>query len=961
MADASDSRTAAVRKKRPLDDTHDAVSSKRARADTDNHAARESSAESGEIVSPDHNDDDEPAQEHEEAFFSNREVPSQQQPPPQTSTVDMEPSSIQTAQIQSREEARLAAFRVYQPSPAGDPDPLKPSTLKKVKGRLVAICINAPNAQATYGDHHVARLQDALCHYIGVHRSLLVHTRGFLRMSKTAWHFVRPNAHEAHLLLHVTPEVDVQNLIEGIPYSQCPVPGAPPAQIDAFKMALPRSSGKTIPTAFAAGWPERVLPMLVQGSVDRICQDLKSGKLNFNGYLNGTYEQHNATPEEHAALSDMKAHSSVPSIYNNDEVVPLPSIPTLFHPESQPQPPLPDGPPPVMLSDLSPSAQALQLRYWGISSPTALAVCDICSVPGHTSATCEKRRCIHCSADATGPTGHFSSACPKINRCQRCKELGHSASSCPSKLAAAEGDGPSNISCVLCGDSAHEIKDCQWLWRTYRPLPPANGTYPYQHEPGAVPLQGPQQTVKVALHRSCYNCGSQEHFGDDCPSRDSAKRPLRSDMFSASWSNQFDLNPYEAPTPRISAAGHFPGTEANTHILFTDDEDDSSEDDKTIAPRRPTTEATSLQLKPAKSEKRKEKKKKKRERLANEAAGAEPKVPKASKHGKKPTRSSNASGAVSDAHQTVQAPKPKAPAEVAGQFERLCANVGVPVGLAAGEKLERLRRVGARELVAASAQEVMPGEHEFRAVSDGGFVRRELFADIDSGDFARRMKERGVELLMGEVCDERHVYASWRAPTQDDYEGLKQRLGADYPPAVVDSAMKVWTPDGKLPTRWGDTCKDWKLDAYGRVYADLQVYGMARGFAAALERGGAGSLLRRWRIEWRSQNCDAAFPKEWGVTHGTDVISVWFWGKGVGEGLREDEKDKVRPWVEALAKYVKGEEDIGWGCVGARQVRKLTSEGQTIIEDDTELQKGLELWEAVRAAQRDSSRDLAKL
>lgn len=301
--------------------------------------------------------------------------------------------------------------------------------------------------------------------------------------------------------------------------------------------------------------------------------------------------------------------------------------------------------------------------------------------------------------------------------------------------------------------------------------------------------------------------------------------------------------------------------------------------------------------------------------------------------------------------------QPKTVEEVQGQFDTLCTNLGISLTLTGKKKLEHLRKVPAAQLMEASTQDMLPGAHEFRAVTDGAFIRRDLFKDIASGEFARRMKDRQVHLLMGEVSDERHVYAAWRPPLQDNFAGLHTRLLADYPIAVVDAALKVWCPDQKLPKG----CTDWRLDAYGKIYADLQVYGLARGLATALQQGGAGSFLRRWRIEWRSESCDAMWPKEWGATHGSDVVSVWFQGNGVGSGLSEAEKDITRPWLDALSKFLAGEEDIGWGCQGANQIRVLSEDGQTVIREDEGMQAGLQLWHEVRMSQAAAGAFAAKL
>ena len=75
----------------------------------------------------------------------------------------------------------------------------------------------------------------------------------------------------------------------------------------------------------------------------------------------------------------------------------------------------------------------------------------------------------------------------------------------------------------------------------------------------------------------------------------------------------------------------------------------------------------------------------------------------------------------------------------------------------------------------------------------------------------------------------------------------------------------------------------------------------------------------------------AQFPREWGVTHGTDV-PIWFWGTSFLGGLSDDEKSLLKGWNEAFAAYVCGE-SVEWGrkeacrIVGDAAIRGLVATG----------------------------------
>ncbi|KAF2003667.1 paraben-hydrolyzing esterase precursor [Amniculicola lignicola CBS 123094] len=281
--------------------------------------------------------------------------------------------------------------------------------------------------------------------------------------------------------------------------------------------------------------------------------------------------------------------------------------------------------------------------------------------------------------------------------------------------------------------------------------------------------------------------------------------------------------------------------------------------------------------------------------------------------------------------------QPKSLDSAQTQFEELLSKLDIPLDLPASEKLVKLRGMDAKTLLEASMHMKY---HQFRAVTDGSFVRRGLLNEIDNGVFAKRMVRRGIKLIMGECEAEHFVYGQWRPP-QNSFDSLLTRLEADYPLTACEALMKYYYPDQKLPAG----CKDWQ-DAFGRIYADIQIHHLERGMVNALVHHGAGDLIYRYRMEWRAKCCDNMWFKGWGVTHGTDM-AIWFWG---GEHrLTAKEKPLVkRAFHSNLTKFLKGEE-LDWGTEHPLQIRTLKSTGTIVCEEDSRLEEGLKVWEILKS------------
>ncbi|KFH44762.1 hypothetical protein ACRE_044550 [Hapsidospora chrysogenum ATCC 11550] len=137
-----------------------------------------------------------------------------------------------------------------------------------------------------------------------------------------------------------------------------------------------------------------------------------------------------------------------------------------------------------------------QLRKYFPSATDPTNMCLLCGRNGHTSANCSASACRFCGAS------HWAFSCPTRSRCGKCRQLGHSASTCEEKLALTKDEG---LACCFCGSADHLEDDCTEAFRSF--VPDADSIH----------------TV-VFIAPSCSLCGSGHHYSADCAERRSATR-----------------------------------------------------------------------------------------------------------------------------------------------------------------------------------------------------------------------------------------------------------------------------------------------------------------------------------------------------------------------------------------------------------------------------------------------------
>ena len=273
--------------------------------------------------------------------------------------------------------------------------------------------------------------------------------------------------------------------------------------------------------------------------------------------------------------------------------------------------------------------------------------------------------------------------------------------------------------------------------------------------------------------------------------------------------------------------------------------------------------------------------------------------------------------------------QPKPLLEVQEQFNELVAVLEIPKELAGQDKLAWMKALPWTELIAASGKMKM---NSFRAVTDGGFIRRTLFQEIRDGRFARAMARRGIKILIGDLPDELSIYRLENPPSS--YGGLFERLHVEYPLAATKALMKLYCPAQALP--YGQS---WQ-GLFGRIYADVQVHMTERGFVATLTQSLPLSHICRYRINWRPKCVDLIYPKDWGVAHGSD-LTIWFYGSGAN--LTSGERVLIQQFLKPFAAYLKGEEPY-WGTESIYQAKAILPDGSLGFVEDEDWDRCLRVW-----------------
>lgn len=152
-------------------------------------------------------------------------------------------------------------------------------------------------------------------------------------------------------------------------------------------------------------------------------------------------------------------------------------------------------------------------RYFGVTDPSSGTtinslqslgpLCANCHKRGHIRAKCKTVVCHKC-----GVVGdHYETQCPTTMICSRCGLKGHVAIKCTNKIKKRQY-------CKHCDTFSHGDDSCPSIWRSYLTLPTPNSDDDSDRY---------ESTTLPIIY--CYNCGDDEHYGDECPEPRTSRIP----------------------------------------------------------------------------------------------------------------------------------------------------------------------------------------------------------------------------------------------------------------------------------------------------------------------------------------------------------------------------------------------------------------------------------------------------
>lgn len=269
--------------------------------------------------------------------------------------------------------------------------------------------------------------------------------------------------------------------------------------------------------------------------------------------------------------------------------------------------------------------------------------------------------------------------------------------------------------------------------------------------------------------------------------------------------------------------------------------------------------------------------------------------------------------------------QPKTIAECQDQFNEVIEKFGIEKSLSGAEKLNELRK-----LDSGLIEDLIPSleRHTFRAVTEKYFVPDGLIDDINSGEYAKRLTQKNIRIVSGDVNNEQYTYSIIYTPTT--VEDLVLQVQNYYPEKVAKCLLDLY-----MPKPMDDTDPEFQtklIELYGKMIADGQVYAASRGFIRKLvDNGFPQDRIFRYRISFRSQCVDSVLAKENKVPHGGDT-TVWFYALRLG--YTEGERKLVNKWLQPYIKFLSFEDDFDWDTSDIQKFRHFKEDGSIEYMED---------------------------
>ncbi|KAK4495586.1 hypothetical protein PRZ48_012854 [Zasmidium cellare] len=289
------------------------------------------------------------------------------------------------------------------------------------------------------------------------------------------------------------------------------------------------------------------------------------------------------------------------------------------------------------------------------------------------------------------------------------------------------------------------------------------------------------------------------------------------------------------------------------------------------------------------------------------------------------------SGAVAIQPDIAQSEKPRK------LFVDLCRRFHIDGDLPPEDKVRLLSGVSAEKLLEFSKTL----EVGFRPVTDGqgGFVPIWFMRTIRNGELGRRLKELGVQVLIGDSSNEAALHQYLNRKSISNQQDLRAKLALQYPQDIIDA----------LIPRYDTQSKDWSL-VYSQIKADIECHSAVRGFAHSLFKGGITAQdVLRYHITWHSKTL--SLHPELSTTQAQD-IALW-WYSGWRTGFSAKDKDDVLNFTRPFARFIRGDISalFGWGTETESEVRLLAQDGSVVVTQDPVWKEKMGVWNVVRDVQ----------
>lgn len=290
--------------------------------------------------------------------------------------------------------------------------------------------------------------------------------------------------------------------------------------------------------------------------------------------------------------------------------------------------------------------------------------------------------------------------------------------------------------------------------------------------------------------------------------------------------------------------------------------------------------------------------------------------------------------------------QPKDTKETMAQFDEFCDKFGIDKTLDASKKLSELKKIDQHEIVKMIPEMKL---HTFRAVTDDSFISKTLLADIKSGVYAKKLTDRNIKMIIGQVSNEPPLYGALNTPSTKSE--LVIQLENYYPKSTLDDLMEMYYP--KDLTEDDPDFQKKLTDVFGLICADTQVTASTRGYLNNLIKGGFPlSSIHRYHIDFITKKSKATLAEHGvlsGVTHGMDQ-PLWFYAVSATGSIDEDESKCVLEFIKPYTDFIcmKG---IDWGTSDIKEVRSFNANGSVTIEKDGYWDEACEIADRIYDAQ----------